>query len=125
MVQSSYSTLISKIKIPIEKDAHLVDGKSFGCIHPGKVSLPSYVKSTSHYNTFNFKQGATNIILCRTNILGKSNYKDYQSYFSESSFQKTLRNLIICGEYNKTKKRSTPMYCYGNTITYKIGRAHV
>ena len=80
--------------------------------------LPSYVKSTSHYNIFNFKQGATNIILCRTNILQKSNHKEYQSYFSESSFQKTLRKLIIFGEYNKTKKRSTPMYCYGNTITY-------
>ena len=47
----------------------------------------------------------------------KSNNEKYQSYFSESSFQKTLRKLIICGEYNKTEKRSIPMYCYGSTIT--------
>ena len=55
MVQSTYSTLISKIKIPIEKDGNPTDGKSFGCIHPGKVSLLSYVKLISHYDTFNFK----------------------------------------------------------------------
>ena len=43
--------------------------------------------------------------------------KEYTPYFSEMSFQKTLQKLISSGEYNKTKKRSTPMYCFGSTIT--------
>jgi len=37
-------------------------------------------------------------------------------YFSGSSFQQTLLKLISCGEYNKTKKRTVPMYCFGSTI---------
>ena len=55
--------------------------------------------------------------LCYTNILHDDNNKEYKQYFSELSYHKTLKTLIVCGEYNKTKKRSTPMYCYGSTIT--------
>ena len=55
--------------------------------------------------------------LCYTNLLQDDNNKEYKQYFSELSYHKTLKTLIVCGEYNKTKKRSTPMYCYGSTIT--------
>jgi len=41
----------------------------------------------------------------------------YNSYFSETSYAKTLQKLIAAGEYNKTKKRSTPLFCFGSTIT--------
>ena len=57
--------------------------------------------------------------LCYTNILDVQ--KEYTDFFSEISFHKTLKQLIAYGEYNKTKqnktKRSTPMDCYGSTIT--------
>ena len=53
--------------------------------------------------------------LCYTNVLVIN--REYTDFFSEISFHKTLKDLIACGEYNKTKKRSTPMYCYGSTIT--------
>ena len=58
--------------------------------------------------------------------------KECKEYFSEISFHKIQKNLISCGEYNKTKKRSTPMYCYGSTITctrfpkfFANGRPHI
>ena len=57
------------------------------------------------------------MVLCRTNMLEGNIDKEYTPYFSEMSFQKTLQKLISSGEYNKTKKRSTPMYCFGSTIT--------
>ena len=57
------------------------------------------------------------IVLCKTNILNDTNEKEFKSFFAETSFPKTLRKLITSGEYNKTKKRSTPMYCFGSTIT--------
>ena len=110
MVQNSYSSLISKIKMSSEHLNSTSDQMSFGSIHRGIVSLPSYVKSTSEYDTFSFQKNDKRIILCRTNILESNHNKEYLAYFSESSFQKTLKKLILCGEYNKTKKRSTPMY---------------
>ena len=70
--------------------------------------------------------------LCHTNVLQERHHKEFCSYFSELSFHKTLKNLILCGEYNKTKKRSTPMYCYGSTITctrfpkfFSDGKPHI
>ena len=68
------------------------------------------------FNLFDSKNNVK-VSLCHTNLLTDSKYKEYKEYFSELSFHKTLKNLISCGEYNKTKKRSTPMYCYGSTIT--------
>ena len=68
------------------------------------------------FNIFDSKNGVT-VSLCHTNLLTDLTYKEYKEYFSKLSFHKTLKNLISCGEYNKTKKRSTPMYCYGSTIT--------
>ena len=57
------------------------------------------------------------ISLTTTNLFENSNSKIFSSYFSESSFAKTLQKLTKCGEYNKTKKRKRPMYCFGSTIT--------
>ena len=117
IVQSSYSSLISKIKIPSNTHSDLPDSTTFGSIHPGKVSLPSYVKSSSSYDTFTIDKNGLVITLIKTNILRDSSCREYCSYFSKTSFRKTLKKLTVCGEYNKTKKRSTPMYCYGSTIT--------
>ena len=41
----------------------------------------------------------------------------YNSYFCKSSYHRTLCNLIGSGEYCKTPKRKTAMYCFGSTIT--------
>ena len=117
MVQASYSSLIAKIKIPTASNKIKVSNKPFSSIHEGKVSLPAYVKSTSKYETFIVKPEGIPVTLCKTNILENCGNKEYKPYFSECSFQNTLKKLILCGEYNKTKKRSTPMYCYGSTIT--------
>ena len=57
------------------------------------------------------------IVLCRTNLLSHQDNKEFKEYFSETSYPKTLRKMITSGEYNKTKKRKTPMYCFGSTIT--------
>ena len=115
IVQYSYSSLISKIKIPSpSKPKHQ---SSFGSIHYGKVSLPPYVSSSSEYDTFSIKRNGKIITLTKTNILKNISDREYCSFFSKSSFHKTLKKLTMCGEYNKTKKRSTPMYCYGSTIT--------
>ena len=57
-----------------------------------------------------------NISLCRTNIL-QVDSKPFDSFFAETSYAKTLQKLISSGEYNKTKKRSTPLFCFGSTIT--------
>ena len=54
--------------------------------------------------------------MTKTNLLCHWKGK-YVEYFSEDSFQQTLSLLIDCGEYNKTQKRTIPMYCYGSTIT--------
>ena len=51
----------------------------------------------------------------KTNML-KDKDREYVSHFSETSFIKTLRKLIHSGEYNKTKKRMNPLYCFGSTI---------
>ena len=59
----------------------------------------------------------TCVNICSTNIFDGMKNKEYIHYFSVTSFQQTLRKLIVCGEYNKTKKRSMPMYCYGSTIS--------
>ena len=58
--------------------------------------------------------------LCHTNILDDGKTKEFCGYFSELSFHKTLKTLIVCGEYKKTKKRSTPMYCYGRPICLSL-----
>ena len=56
------------------------------------------------------------LTLTKTNMLN-DNDSEYVSHFSSTSFIKTLRKLIRSGEYNKTKKRMTPLYCFGSTIT--------
>ena len=43
--------------------------------------------------------------------------KEFEPFFTETSFRKTLQKLITSGEYNKTKKRKTPLFCFGSTIT--------
>ena len=68
--------------------------------------------------SFSYYRDTGAISLCHTNIIKDVECKEYIHYFSETSFQQTLRQLILSGEYNKTKKRSTPMYCYGSTITF-------
>ena len=117
IVQSSYSTLISKMKISSKPTTEQTNKSTFSSIHQGTISLPIYSCSSSDYNTFSIKKNGTTITLIKTNILMGGSKGEYSSYFSESSFRKTLKKLTMCGEYNKTKKRSTPMYCYGSTIT--------
>ena len=56
-------------------------------------------------------------MLPQTNILERHTNRKFSSFFPKMSYQKTLSDLISCREYNETKKRSTPMYCYGSTIT--------
>ena len=55
------------------------------------------------YEYFDSKEDAK-LPLCHINLLTGSSIKEYKEYFSEISFHKTLKNLICCGEYNKTKK---------------------
>ena len=62
----------------------------------------------------------------------QNNDDNYVSHFSITSFTKTLRKLICSGEYNKTKKRMTPLYCFGSTITctrypkfFSEGQTHI
>ena len=119
LVQSTYSVLISKLKIkPLPKENLPTKNSSrFGMLHKGKVSLPSYVKTSAEYVTFFTKKNDVTIALSRTNILNQTTKKEFISWFSETSFSTTLEELIACGQYNKTKKRSTPMYCFGSTIT--------
>ena len=115
VVQCSYSSLISKIKISSPTTTKAPS--SFGALHSGIVSLPPYVSSHSIYETFSVIKNGITITLVKTNILKDTQTKEYSSFFSKSSFHKTLKKLTLCGEYNKTRKRSTPMYCYGSTIT--------
>ena len=115
VVQCSYSSLIAKIKI--SSPSNTKSQSSFGSLHSGRVSLPPYVSSDSQYDIFTTTKNDTTITLVKTNILKDTSTKEYCSYFSKCSFRKTLKKLTLCGEYNKTKKRSTPMYCYGSTIT--------
>ena len=56
------------------------------------------------------------LTLTKTNML-QDDDREYVSHFSKTSFIKTLRKLIRLGEYNKTKKRMTPSYFFGSTIT--------
>ena len=116
-MQCSYSALISKIKIASKSNDREVNGNTFCSIHTGRVSLPLYMRKSSNYDTFTFHKNGTTIMLSRTNILEKVQHKEYCSYFSKSLFRNTLKKPTMCGEYNKTKKRSTPLYCYGGTIT--------
>ena len=115
VVQCSYSSLISKIKI---SPASVKNNQaSFGSIHSGKVALPPHVFSCSEYQNFLSDKNGLTVTLVKINILKNVSNKEYSLYFSKSSFRKTLKKLTMCGEYNKTKKRSTPMYCYRRTIT--------
>ena len=57
------------------------------------------------------------VVLWQTNLLSHKDNIEFKAYFSETSYPKTLRKLITSGECNKTKKRKTPMYCFGSTIT--------
>ena len=57
------------------------------------------------------------ITICHTNILRSATEHEFLPYFTRTSFQKTLKNLISSGEYNKTKKTKTPLFCFGSTIT--------
>ena len=66
---------------------------------------------------FTIIRNGTEITICCTNILIDKENKPFHTLFCKTSYQKTLRDLISCGEYNKTQKRSTPMYCFGSTIT--------
>ena len=49
LVQSNYSLLIAKLKIKLPEDD---SSKRFSSIHKDIVSLPSYVSSSSKYDTF-------------------------------------------------------------------------
>ena len=116
LVQSTYSVLLSKLKYP-SSDHDLSETSRFRQIHKGHISLPTYVKSSLKHNTFITKKKGTLIALSRTNILKQKGSSEFTSLFSETSFSTTLEKLINCGQYNKTKKRTTPMYCFGSTIT--------
>ena len=90
----------------------------FSSIHKGIVTLPPYVFSSSTYDSFDYKndRDRTKITLCRTNLLNNFSKREFMPYFSENSFSNTLQRLIRYGEYIKTRKRSTPMLCFGSTI---------
>jgi len=116
LVQSTYSVLLSKLKFPSSYQ-DFSGCSRFSVIHKGHISLPMYVKSSMSHNVFTTKQKGTLIALSSTNILNQESNREFMSLFSETSFSTTLEKLIDCGQYNKTKKRTTPMYCFGSTIT--------
>ena len=74
------------------------------------------VQTNTRYECFVVKRDQVQITLAKTNILQDSN-EIYTDFFSLDSFQQTLSTLIEGGEYNKTQKRTIPMYCYGSTIS--------
>ena len=116
LVQSTYSVLLSKLKYPSSQQ-DFNESSRFSDIHRGYISLPPYVKSSLTHLTFTTKKNGLYIALSRTNILTQKRNREFMSLFSETSFSTTLEKLINCGQYNKTKKRTTPMYCFGSTIT--------
>ena len=61
------------------------------------------------------------ITICHTNILKTNDSNVFLvPFFSETSLLKTLKNLISFGEYNKTKKRKTTLFCFGSIIICTI-----
>ena len=69
MVQSSYSSLIAKIKI----DTNIQSiSKWFSSIHKDWVLLPANITSSSSYETFIVHREQTPVTLCKTNILKTS-----------------------------------------------------
>ena len=113
VVQSNYSSLLSKFKLNTPNDdASTKHGvPSFSSIHKGSITLPPYVCTSCTYQSFEYvnDRDGIMIILCKTNLLTDPMETTFMPFFSETSFPKTLHKLIKCGEYNKTKKRSTPM----------------
>ena len=73
--------------------------------------------SAEYYCCLFWCRSMISVVLCRTNLLTSQDDNDFKTYFSETSYPKTLRKFMTSGEYNKTKKRKTPMYCFGSTIT--------
>ena len=116
LVQSTYSALLSKLKIPTTIE-YTENTHKFGIIHRGHISLPPYIKSSSKHQVFVIALRGISIALSRTNILKRNANREFVSLFLETSFSTTLDKFIHCGQYNKTKKRTTPMYSFGSTIT--------
>ena len=69
------------------------------------------------HDVFTTEKKGTLIALSKTNILKQGSHQEFMSLFSGTSFSTTLEKLIKCGQYNKPEKRTTPMYCFGSTIT--------
>ena len=119
VVQSNYSSILAKFRFQTCDDTKLgSDTLPFSSIHKGTVTLPPYIISSADYESFDYinDRDGTKISLSKTNLLVNSSEKVFIPFFSENSFSNTLQRLIKCGEYIKTKKRSTPMYCFGSTI---------
>ena len=88
LVQSTYSILSAKFQLKNSKDTNECQKPTFCLVHKGKVSLPFY----------DIRRDDACISLINTNIIkGKTN-REYIQYFSEISFQQTLRQLILAGE---------------------------
>ena len=74
LVQSTYSVLLSKLKISTAVECSENIHK-FGMIHKGHISLHSYVKSSSKHQVFVIALRGFSIALSRTNILHYNLYK--------------------------------------------------
>ena len=83
--------------------------------HHGRITLPPYVLLPLKFHTYEFQTQETRIALSRTRLFCSNNDQLYSPYFSKTSFQQTLLEFKRCGYYNKTKKRKTPLHCYGST----------
>lgn len=116
IVQSYYSSILAKIKIfkSLKNDTVLMKSIRRSCL--GIITLPKNIQTNATYESFTVERNKIRINLTKTNILINSG-KSFVESFSEDSFQQTLLTLIDCGQYNKTQKRTIPMYCYGSTIT--------
>ena len=91
LVQSTYSLLLAKFKQKFIVHTNMNNKQTFSSIHKGKVTLPTYMHSGSKYETFALQRHGNTINLCRTNIIEGATNKEYLQYFSETSFQQTLR----------------------------------
>ena len=102
MVQSSYSTLISKIKISSHPDSNRAG--SFGSIHTGKVALLPYMSTTSNYQTFSFEKNGCTVTLVKTNLLESVPTRDMFHTSQSLLFKRHWRSWQCAGNIIKQRK---------------------
>ena len=102
IIQTNYSSLVVCFDMSKKGKQHIIS--SFQSKHDGKVTLLEPVVSSLPFTTHIIKRDKVEIILARTNLLSPDRYTTYTSHLSQSSFQKTLKDLTKVGYHNKTKK---------------------